>query len=134
MSPSHKGFIILLSFFVIGLGGCKQEGPAEKAGQEVDQAVEKAGKTMEETGQAIGEKAERIGEYMDDSAITAKVKAEILADPLLKSADISVTTTDGVVKLSGVVDSRQSIDRALEIARSIKNLKSVESELTVKEP
>ena len=87
MSPSHKGFIILLSIFVIGLGGCKQDGPAEKAGQEVDQAVEKAGKTIEETGQAIGDKAETIGEYMDDSAITAKIKAEILADPLLKSAD-----------------------------------------------
>jgi len=134
MSLSHKGFIVFLSLFVIGLVGCEQKGPAEKAGQKMDQAVEKAGNTTKEAGKAIGEKAESMGEYMDDSAITAKVKAEILSDPLLKSAQINVTTIDGVVKLSGVVDSRQSIDRALEIVRSIKNLKSVENELTVKGP
>jgi hyperosmotically inducible protein len=87
---------------------------------------------MEGAGEAIGEKAEKVGEYMDDAAITAKIKAEILSDPLLKVAEINVTTTDGVVKLSGVVDSRQSIDRALEIVRSIRNLKSVENGLTVK--
>ena len=133
MSLSHKGFfIIFLLFFGFGLGGCEQEGPAEKAGQKVDQAVEKAGKTIEGAGEAIGEKAERIGEYMDDSAISAKIKAEILSDPLLKVAEINVTTTNGVVKLSGVVDSQQSIDRVLEIVRSIKNLKSVENGLTVK--
>jgi hyperosmotically inducible protein len=132
MRLSHKGFIIFSLFLVIGLGGCEGEGPAEKAGQKVDQAVEKAGKTIEGAGNAIGEKAEKVGEYMDDTAITAKIKAEILSDPLLKVAEINVTTTDGVVKLSGVVDSRESIDRALDIVRGIKNLKSIENGLTVK--
>ena len=69
---------------------------------------------------------------MDDSAITAKIKAEILSDPLLKVSQISVTTTNGVVKLSGVVDSQQSIDRAVEIVRSNRNVKSVENNLVVK--
>jgi hyperosmotically inducible protein len=42
---------------------------------------------------------------MDDAAITAKVKAEILSDPLLKISQINVTTVNGMVKLSGLVDS-----------------------------
>jgi hyperosmotically inducible periplasmic protein len=45
---------------------------------------------------------------MDDAAITAKIKAEILSDPLLKISQINVTTVNGVVKLSGLVDSQQS--------------------------
>lgn len=68
---------------------------------------------------------------MDDSAITAKIKAGILSDPLLKVSQISVTTTNGVVNLSGVVDSQQSIDRAMEIARSNPNVKSVENSLVI---
>jgi len=52
-----------------------------------------------------------------------------LSDPLLKVSQISVTTTNGVVKLSGTVDSQQGIDRATEIARSVKDVKSVENSL-----
>jgi hyperosmotically inducible protein len=57
------------------------------------------------------------------------VKAEILSDPLLKVSQINVTTTNGVVKLSGTVDSQQGIDRATEIALSVKDVKSVENSL-----
>jgi len=122
MRLSHRGFfIVFLLAFVLGFSGCQQEGPAEKAGQKIDQATEKA-----------GEKTETTGEYLDDAAITAKIKAEILSDPLLKVAEISVTTVKGVVKLSGVVDSQQSIDRVMEIARSVKNVRSVEGGLVVK--
>lgn len=133
--PSEKihmaVFIVFLSA-VLGLAGCQREGTAEKAGQKIDQAAEKAGEKLEGTREALGEKAEKAGEYMDDSAITAKIKAEILSDPLLKVFQINVTTTSAVVKLSGVVDSQQSIDRAMEIAHSNQNVKSVENSLIVK--
>ncbi|TFG38663.1 MAG: BON domain-containing protein, partial [Syntrophobacterales bacterium] len=79
--------------------------------------------------EAVVEKAAKVEEYMDDSAITAKIKAEILSDALLKVSQINVTTTNGVVSLSGTVESQQSIDRALEIARSVKDVKSVENGL-----
>jgi hypothetical protein len=75
---------------------------------------------------------EKTGEYMDDSVITAKIKQDILGDPLLKSSQISVTTENGVVKLSGTVDSQQSIDRAKAIAQSVTDVKAVESELAIK--
>ena len=133
MSLSHKGFFIVFSLaLVLGFAGCQQEGPAEKAGQKVDQSAEKAAKKIEGAGAAVGQKVDKVEVYMDDATITAKVKAEILSDPLLKVSQINVTTTSGVVKLSGGVDSQQAIDRALEIARSLKNVKSVENGLVVK--
>jgi hyperosmotically inducible protein len=87
---------------------------------------------MEVAKEAVSESAEKTGEYMSDAAITAKIKAEILGDALLKVAQINVVTTDGVVTLSGDVDSQQSIDRAMEIARSVEDVKSVENDLVAK--
>ena len=115
--------------FVLAMVGCQQEGTAEKAGQKIDQAAEKAGKKIEGAKEAAVEKVAEVEEYMDDSVITAKIKAEILSDPVLKVSQINVTTTNGVVSLSGTVESQQSIDRALEIARGIKDVKSVENGL-----
>jgi osmotically-inducible protein OsmY len=51
---------------------------------------------------------------------------------LLKSSEITVTTTNGVVMLGGAVDSQQSIVRALQIARASQSVKSVENSLAVK--
>ena len=124
-------FFLFCLLFVFGLAGCNQEGTAEKAGKKIDQAAESAGKKVEKAGEAVVEKVEKTGEYMEDSAITAKIKAEILSDPLLKVSQINVSTTNGVVKLSGKVDSQQSIDRAMEIARSVKDVKSVENGLVI---
>ncbi len=116
-----------------GLAASQPEGAAEKAGQQIDRTVDKAGDAVADMKESASEKAESAGEYMDDSAITAKVKLAILRDPDLKVLQISVTTTDGVVNLAGVVDSQQSIDRATEVARGVANVKSVESSLTVKD-
>ena len=135
MSLTHRGLfiVVLLSIFLfLGLSGCEQKGSAEKAGKKVDQAVAKVGEKIADAKEAISDKTEKTGEYLDDAAITAKIKGDILADPLLKVSQINVITTNGVVTLSGVVDSQQSIDRAMEIARSIKDVKSVENGLAVK--
>ena len=126
--------IVILTAFVLGMASCQKEGTAEKAGEKMDQAAEKVGEKIEEAGEAISEKAEIAGEYMDDSAITTKIKVEIMSDPLLKVSQISVTTTNGVVTLSGAVDSKQSIDRAIEIVHSVNNVKSIENNLVVKGP
>jgi hyperosmotically inducible protein len=133
MNLSDSVFIACLSAVLgLGLAGCQQEGTAEKAGQKIDQAAENAGKKLEATKESVGEKTEKAAGYLDDSAITAKIKAEILSDPLLKSSQISVATTNGVVTLGGAVDSQQSIGRALEIVRGNQSVKSVENGLVVK--
>ena len=114
-----------------GLTTAQAEGLAEKAGQQIHQTADKAGQVATDVKESASSMAESTGEYMDDSAITAKVKWAIMRDPVLETLEISVATTDGVVSLTGAVDSQQSIGRATEVAREIPAVKSVENHLTV---
>ena len=135
MSLSQSSLIgVSLLAAVLGLSSCQQDDPAEKAGKKIDNAIEKVAEKSQEVGKAIEDKAEKAGAYLDDSAITAQIKAEILNDPLLKVAEINVTTTNGVVSLSGGVESMQGVDRASEIARNVKQVRSVKNDLVVKAP
>ena len=72
---------------------------------------------------------ESTGEYVDDAAITTKVKAEILDRPTLKLLDIHVATFKGVVHLSGFVASRSTIEEAGKVARGVAGVKSVKNDL-----
>jgi len=83
-------------------------------------------------GCASTPKREGTGEYLDDSAITTKVKAAIFNEPSLKVFQINVETFKGEVQLSGFVDSSQSVSKAGEIARGVKGVKSVKNNLIVK--
>ena len=75
---------------------------------------------------------EGTGEYVDDSAITTKVKAAILNEPTLKVFQINVETFKGEVQLSGFVDSAQAKQKAGEVARGVGGVKSVKNNLIVK--
>lgn len=77
-------------------------------------------------------KRESTGEYLDDSAITTKVKAEIFNDPMLKVLQINVESYKGVVQLSGFVDSSQASNRAVQVTGAVKGVKSVKNSLVVK--
>ena len=72
------------------------------------------------------------GEYVDDSVITSKVKTRLFEDPTTRAFGINVTTNDGVVYLTGLVDDRKEKERAEELAEGVKGVKSVKNELTVK--
>lgn len=72
------------------------------------------------------------GEYIDDSAITAKVKTAIFSDDALKVFQISVQTYNGTVQLSGFVDSETVIDRATEVTQGVSGVKAVKNDLQVK--
>jgi len=104
----------------------------ERAEQNVDQATEKAEKQLENATDSVAEKAQTAGEYIDDSVITMKVKAALLNDPFLKSSQIEVTTVNGVVRLSGAVESEANIGKAVALASGQPNVKSVQSDLVVK--
>jgi hypothetical protein len=71
-------------------------------------------------------------EYIDDSVITTKVKAAVLNEPSLKSAEINVETFKGVVQLSGFVSSQAAIDKAVEVARGVKGVQSVKNDMRIK--
>jgi len=76
--------------------------------------------------------SESTGEYIDDSVITTKVKSLLGADDFLKSFQIGVETFQGTVQLSGFVNSQKAVDKAVEITRSVKGVKSVRNNLIVK--
>lgn len=73
-----------------------------------------------------------VGNKVDDGIVTAKVKSALLADPGVKSFDIAVATRKGEVQLSGFVDNQGQIDRAIEIARGIEGVQSVNNEMSIK--
>jgi hyperosmotically inducible periplasmic protein len=71
------------------------------------------------------------GQYMDDSVITASVKADMVKDPITKARDISVTTNMGVVQLTGRAYTKEEKARAEEIARSVKGVADVKNDIVV---
>ena len=75
---------------------------------------------------------ESAGEYVDDSVITTKVKSLLAQDDFLKSFQISAETYQGTVQLSGFVNSQQAVDKASQIVRSVKGVKSLKNNLIVK--
>ena len=78
------------------------------------------------------QKQEGTGEYLDDTVITTKVKAAILNEPTLKSAEINVETFKGVVQLSGFVSSSASVNKAIEVTRGVAGVKSVKNSMQLK--
>jgi osmotically-inducible protein OsmY len=75
---------------------------------------------------------ETAGEYVDDTSITTRVKAAILKDEGLKGNQINVETMQGVVQLSGFVDSQQQAAHATDVARSVNGVKSVRNSIIVR--
>jgi len=74
-----------------------------------------------------------IGTKIDDGIITAQVKADLMADESIKSADIAAVTREGIVQLSGFVNNQPQIDRALAVAGSIKGVVRINNEMSVKQ-
>ena len=75
---------------------------------------------------------EGTGEYIDDTVITTKVKAAILNEETLKSAEVNVETFKGVVQLSGFVNSEADIAKAASVARGVKGVTSVKNDMRLK--
>jgi hyperosmotically inducible protein len=62
-----------------------------------------------------------------DTWITTKVKTELMATKGIPSTDISVTTTNGNVTLSGVVDTKAQVQKAVAVAQAVKGVHKVDS-------
>jgi hyperosmotically inducible protein len=69
-----------------------------------------------------------------DSSITAEVKAKILATASLKDEKIEVSTTKGVVTLTGTVKTWQAKGMATKVVKAMKGVKSVDNKLTIEKP
>jgi osmotically-inducible protein OsmY len=83
-------------------------------------------------GCASTDTKEGTGEYIDDTVITAKVKASIFNEPTLKASEINVETFKGAVQLSGFVADPADAQKAAEVARGVKGVTSVKNDVRVK--
>lgn len=75
---------------------------------------------------------EGTGEYIDDTVITTKVKAALLADPETKVLQVNVETFKGVVQLSGFVASQAIASRAVELTRGVKGVSEVKNDMRLR--
>jgi len=78
------------------------------------------------------QKRESTGELIDDTAITAKVKAAFVEAEEISVFEVGVETFKGTVQLSGFVDSEDQRLLAEQIAAGIAGVRKVENKISVK--
>lgn len=132
----------------------KNNSQFQTAGQEIKSTAQNAGDALADklrswklnreditnelarTGRVMREKADAAGKALKDATadgrVTAAIKAKYVKDPQLSAWDIHVSTTDGVVTLSGTVDSPDLIGKAMEQALDTDGARQVISTLQVK--
>lgn len=80
-----------------------------------------------------GDDEQSLKEYADDTMITSAVKAKLLTDDKVPSLGVSVETQDGVVQLTGEVESAAQSTQAENITKGVDGVKSVKNDLTIKQ-
>jgi hyperosmotically inducible periplasmic protein len=128
MIHSHQRTTLLAAIIAataLVSAGCSDRKPAETAGQKLDRTADKVAATTERA-------TKETAVVVDDAAITTKVKSAVFAEPGLKTLQINVDTKDGVVTLSGTVDTPVMKDRAMQIAQHVDGVRSVVDNLAIK--
>lgn len=120
-----SALLVALATGTLLMVGCDQRAPVDSTAAKVDRSVDKV-------GVAVGNAADKTAMVADDAAITAKVKAAILAEPGLKALQINVDTSAATVTLTGSVDNADLRERAKQIASSTSGVKGVVDQLNVK--
>jgi osmotically-inducible protein OsmY len=91
---------------------------------------------LEKTGKVIRRKAREAGQAISDATADARttgaIKAKLLGSKELSALSISVNTTDGVVTLSGSVNSMEEISKAVLLAMDTEGVREVVSTLQVR--
>jgi hyperosmotically inducible protein len=82
-------------------------------------------------GYYIGKDERSASQIADDAALTAAVKARLIASSEVRALGVNVDTYEAVVILKGEVDSRDQRSAAERLARATRGVKGVRNELTV---
>jgi hyperosmotically inducible protein len=83
--------------------------------------------TMAVAADDMSTSADKSSQPGTDTWITTKVKAELATTKGISSNDVSVTTKNGIVTLSGVVDSKAQVQKSVAVAKAVKGVHSVDS-------
>ncbi len=90
--------------------------------------------TLTTTGCTHSKETRRTtGQYLDDQTITARVKSALFADPNVSGFQVNVDTYQGVVSLSGFVDTAAQKAKAEDVARQVSGVRQVQNNLSVRE-
>ena len=121
---------LLAAVAALALAGCDREAQqaVKQAGSEIKREAKEAGAQAKD---AVREVGETTGQVLEDTAITAKVKAALHAQRDVKSRDIDVETFQGKVVLKGAVPDRAQAALAVKVATSVEGVKAVENRLSV---
>jgi hyperosmotically inducible protein len=82
---------------------------------------------------SLKEGRQSIGNTIDDTVVTARVKAALLAEQSLNSLDVSVTTRKGEVQLSGFVANQDQSTHAMNVAKGVEGVGSVVNHMSIKQ-
>jgi hyperosmotically inducible protein len=121
-------------FALVVITACNRNSSPQLADNNRDQTVAAVDQKMDQAKTTMQQQADKVGTVVNDTAITAKVKTAIIDEPGLKSMQINVNTENGIVTLTGTIDTPQKMDRALQIAQAVEGVKSVNNQLYVKTP
>jgi osmotically-inducible protein OsmY len=101
-------------------------GAGERAAQRGDVAGDRAANAADRTGDKARDALSSAGRAIDDGALTARVKAALVAADDVPATAINVDTTRGRVSLTGRVANQQQKDRAVRAARGVEGVQSVD--------
>jgi hyperosmotically inducible protein len=108
---------------------------ADTAGNSADRVKAAEGSTTTPASSSSPADNQKVGTSTEfassDSQITTDVKSQLAGDTLSKDATIGVTTTHGVVALTGTLASQNAIDHAKDVAGKVKDVKSVDASALV---
>ena len=123
--------IALASSLALIATGCDRKPADQTAGEKMDEAAADNRSAVSGMGDTLERKTDQAGQAIDDAPITATIKGKYLVDDTLKGLDISVDTEQGVVTLTGPVQSDTAKELATQIAQGVEGVVRVDNQLTI---
>jgi hyperosmotically inducible protein len=109
-----------------------ERGAVATAGRTTAERAKEVGTQIGQKGAEVAKEASEVAkDALSDGSLTAKIKAKMALDDSVRARDISVSTTDGVVTVSGTVHSNTERERAVQLAKETKGVRQVVDKTTL---
>jgi hyperosmotically inducible protein len=129
MKTSTLSILALMGLIGIWMSSPALVRPQESAAREETQAMEMNAKNGE-VGQSAKHLYRASRDELENAALTAEIKSDLLKDKATRTFAIHVKSNQGLVTLTGEVDAPRTAARAQSIAAQVSGVQSVKNELT----